>query len=317
MQPRALILLFTLLAAPASAQVVTSDPLLELIQNAQLSEQLAQGATLTSQLAQIQALVSNAKDQVALARDVYAGLSSFQHFNPDEFLAQGSAYFASQVPGLSVATDAAGLVTDVTTHGLQGGRFTGNISARFDVYGDAARRSAAAAEAGAPPAFAPARALGLSADFLAALQSDSSRQRLLLESPPTSIIDGLLLEDLERVDPSLLRAYVRSRAQASDAEDKALKLLAEAFDKVAPPSPGKAAQLTAQSTAQSTVELTRINAALQQQLAYQQLQRAEESEAAARARQQTDAVWDSVGRAVDHAFNATEPLPDFPSTPLR
>ncbi|RKH92975.1 hypothetical protein [Corallococcus sp. AB038B] len=319
--PRNLALLLALavglLPLHGRAQMVTSNPLLEFLANTELAESFAQTTTLASQLEQLQQGLTLAKEQASLMRDVYDGAAYFATFDPNEFLAEGSAYFRSSLGDTGLTSETRAFLTDIRSNGLNGGDFS-RIRAHFDAYRDTARSLDALQDAPERP-WDSQTALGLSAQLQATLATPAARQQLLSKPTPTSVAEGLMTADLARADPTLLRAVLQRRAQAREAEDQALDLLCESMGCNGAPAPsvGKAEQLTAKSTAQSAVELTRLNATTSEQLALEQLRRQEEAAAAAKARAEQDALWDSMSGSFRRAFNAPPPKVAVPSAPLQ
>lgn len=303
-----------LLPQVASAQFVTSSPLLELLTKSSLLQEIEQTATLASQLSQLEQMVTASREQIGLMRDVYAGVGAFTSFDPDQFLAEGGAYFRAQAGSLSPGT--ASFISDVRSNGLAGGDFS-RVRSRWDSYRDSAR--ALEALDGAPERpYDAATALDLSRTVQSSLASPEARRGLLAAPPVTTVAEGLFAGDLARADPSLLHAYLQRRAQAREAEDQALSVLCESMgcNGASAPSVGKAQQLTAQSTAQAAVELTRLNTAASEQLALEQLRRQEEAAAAARTRAEYDAIWNNLGSSFERGFAPAE-LPKMPVTPLQ
>lgn len=300
-----------LFATPVRAQFVVTDPLA-------VAESVRQTFQMAAQLEQIRRMVQNAQEHVQLARDVYAGINEIRNFNPDEFLAQGQAYFL----GESGLGDAWALGDSLRTHGLEGGNFNPrSISSRLDVYRDRARREAAAGTGVAPPAFDAERALTAS-DLIKVYTLDPAHRRRLLSRPlPSSPADGLLAADMMASDGSggLAQLFAYRVAQARDGEEKSLKLVQEAFCGNLPAaqlanclSPGKAQQLSARSDAIAAVELTRLNEKMARSLSMEELKRLEEAAAAARARQEHDALWNNLGSGIRRTLSGSAPK-DQPS----
>jgi hypothetical protein len=312
----AVLLFLALVPQRAHAQFVTSNPILEMLTNAQLAEDLAQTGTLTNQLLQLEQVLSTSQEQLGLMRDVYDGVNAFTSFDPDQFLAEGSAYFRSQVPGGGLTSRTQSFISDVRANGLRGGDFS-RLRARYDTYRDSARALEAAQASPERPYDARA-ALSLSESLQASLATPEARKGLLTAPTPSTVTEGLIASDLARADPTLLRNYLQRRAQAREAEDQALDLLCESMGCQGAPAPsvGKAQQLTAQASAQSAVELTRLNGTASDQLALDQLRRQEEAAAAARARAEHDALWKNIGQSLKAGMAPTE-LPKMPVAPLQ
>ncbi|WP_342382216.1 hypothetical protein NVS55_40155 (plasmid) [Myxococcus stipitatus] len=247
-------------------------------------------------------------------RDVYDGVNQFASFDPDQFLAEGGAYFRSEIEGLTPQTRS--FLSDVRSNGLGGGDFS-RLRARWDTYQDSARALEAHQMAPERPYDASA-ALDLSKTLQAALAAPAARKSLLTAPTPSTVAEGLFASDMARADPTLLRSYLQQRAQSREAEAQALDVLCEAMGCNGAPAPsvGKAEQLTAKSSAQSAVELTRLNDTAGEQLALEQLRRQEEAASAARARAEYDALWNNLGASFERGFAPTE-LPKAPVAPLQ
>lgn len=252
-------------------------------ENAALGQLVTQGV---AQIAQVADAIATAKEQLELARDVYAGVNDFLQFDPQAFLNGQKQQWMYSIP---LAAEVQDLVTDVSTNGLNGGSFDARrMAARFDVYRDQMRRqSAQKAMGGTLEPYDAKAALTLSRETDAVLGNASARARLANRPEPETISDGLFAADAARVDPQLLALYMQRRAVSKEAEYQAMKLYAEASDA----SPGKAQQLAAMAAGMSAQELARIDDKLSQQLTLEELQYQQEAAAKANERREVDFIW--------------------------
>lgn len=259
-------------------------------ENIALSALVAQGV---SQLQQVSQAIETARQQLQVARDVYAGVNDFRNFDPQTFLDGQKQQWLSQVP---LATDVQSFVSDVRDNGLSGGRFDANaLASRFDVYRDAYRRREAAQALGGPVAPYDARtAMSVSREAERALSSPTLRQQLTAQPEPTTLSDGLFAADAARVDPQLLALYVKRRAAAKEAEYQAFRLTAEAMGA----SPGKAQQLAAMATGLSAQELARIDDKMSTSVTLQQLDRQEKAVGSAVERRDFELLYENAASSL-------------------
>jgi hypothetical protein len=102
-------------------------------ENAALTTLVAQGVAELSQFAEA---ITTAKQQLEMAKDVYAGVNDFMNFDPQSFLDGQKQQGLSDLP---LANDVQGLVADLTN--LEGGHFNAkDVYGRFDTYRDQYRR---------------------------------------------------------------------------------------------------------------------------------------------------------------------------------
>lgn len=252
-------------------------------ENAALGQLVTQGV---AQIAQVADAIATAKEQLELARDVYAGVNDFLQFDPQAFLDGQKQQWMYSIP---LASEVQSLVTDVGTNGLNGGRFdAGRMAARFDVYRDQMRRmDAHDAMGGSLEPYDARAAMTLSRETDAVFSNGNARARLANQPEPETVSHGLFAADAARVDPQLLSLYMQRRAAAKEAEYQAMKLYAEASGA----SPGKAQQLAAMAAGMSAQELARIDDKLSQSLTLEQLQYQQEAAARANERREVDFLW--------------------------
>lgn len=284
--------LATLLLAPsARAQLVTSDPMNQLIfwENVTHTTQLAQS------LEQLRQTTVAAKENLSLVRDVYAGVNEFLHFDPKDFLESGKSYYLTKSGVGDLVVDARSGI-----EGGSGGRFNPyQLVQRVDMYGDQSRRMDAREDAVPLPYDADA-ALGISQDLNALIDHPGYQKRLLGEPPPPTAAEGLLLFDAARADPQLAQALVYERTHSKEAETRAMKLYLESLGA----SPGKAQQLAATASTMTAAELASVNDKLAQQTALMQVERIENAAGRAEARRETDAMWQGVGEGIERSFGS-------------
>jgi hypothetical protein len=263
-------------------------------ENIALTTLVAQGA---SELTQLGNAITTAKEQLQLARDVYAGVNEFLNFDPQAFLEGQRQQWMSDIP---LANEVQGFVSDVSANGLRGGHFSAqDVYQRFDTYRDAARRAQARrALGGTLEPFDARAALSLSREADTALASAHFRQQLAQAAEPATLSEGLFASDAARADPQLLALYVRRRAAAKEAEYQAFKLLSESMGA----TPGKAQQLAAMATGLSAQELARIDEKLGQSLSLQELQHTTEATTRATERLETDFLWKDIERGAHDTF---------------
>jgi len=263
-------------------------------ENGPLTTLVAQGI---AELAQVADAIATAKQQLEIARDVYAGVNDFLNFDPQSFLDGQKQQWMAQVP---LAGEVQGFVSDVTTNGLNGGHFNAkDLYGRFDTYRDQFRRLEAKKALGTT--FEPydaKSALTLSREAEAALASSSTRARLAAQSEPETVSEGLFASDAAKVDPALVSLYMQRRAQAKEAEYQAFKLMSEAMGA----SPGKAQQLAAMATGLSAQELARIDDKMGQSLSLQQLEQQQRATTKATERQEADFLWNDLSKATEKNF---------------
>jgi hypothetical protein len=267
-----------LLARPARADLWGADL-------APLAALVAQGADAISQAQQF---VSTAKEDLQIARDVYAGVSDFVNFDPNTFLSGQQNYWLAQVP---LVGDVSGLVNDVATRGLTGGHFNATqLYYRLNVYRDAQRTKAAFDSLGGRAVVLPydsTAALNASKEIDTVLSNPAARQRVAGAPDPDTVSEGLFEADAARVDPALVSLYLQRRAGAKEAEYQAYKLYTEALGA----SPGKAQQIAAMAAALTAQEAARIDDRLSQFLAVQQLGRQEAAVGRALERSDSEFLW--------------------------
>lgn len=272
----------TVALAPRAAHAQADIPFLTAL--------VAQGA---SQLQQVTQAIDTARQQLQMARDVYAGVSQFTNFSPDTFLEAQKQQWLAQVP---LAGEVQSFFSDVQTNGLNGGRFDArNLAGRFDVYREAFRARQARQNLGGSAAPYDARtALSLSREAERTFSSPMLRQQLTAQPSPSTFSEGLFAADAARVDPQLLALYAQRRAAAKEAEYQAFKLTAEAMGA----SPGKAQQLAAMATGLSAQQLARIDDKLATGVTLQQLERQEKAVGAAVERRDFELLYENAASSL-------------------
>lgn len=279
-----------LLVAPtqAAAQVPTFDPLA-------YAESLVQTTKLAQTVEFMRQQLQTAQQTLQLTRDAYAGV---RQLDPKRALQEGREYFLNQ-SGYNMAK---GLYDDVVANGLEGGDGAGwhyrvPWGARQLLTADL--RGGIAEEHGGLPdqngsadevpdheyfadelfqvttAFAPATAY----DYRGAVSVADDLERIIanLETRAKAIAlsrvhlptaaDGLLDEDLRRVDPNLRKRVVHQRLAARQRLIQANALVAESLGA----SPAAAQQIAAEAAAIAAENTAALRETAAQQLALDQL----------------------------------------------
>lgn len=262
-------------------------------ENANLGLLVTQGL---AELAQFTEAIATAKEQLDLAKDVYAGVGEFLEFDPQAFLDGQKQNWLSQVP---LASDVQGFVTDLSS-GLGGGHFNArDLYGRFDAYRDAHRRKEAQRALGRTLEPYDAKvALTVSREAEGALANARTRAQLAGKPEVETVSEGLFAVDAAKADPQLLALYMQRRAAAKEAEYQAMKLYAESLGA----APGKAQQLAAMAAGLSAQELARIDDKMTQSVALQQLDRQQKASAKATEAQEADFLWGDIQRTSESTF---------------
>lgn len=262
-------------------------------ENANLGLLVTQGL---AELAQFGEAIATAKEQLDLAKDIYAGVGDFLEFDPQAFLDGQKQNWLSQVP---LASDVQGFVTDLSS-GLGGGHFDArDLYGRFDAYRDAHRRKEAQRALGRTLEPYDAKvALTVSREAEGALANSRTRAQLAGKPEVETISEGLFAVDAAKADPQLLALYMQRRAAAKEAEYQAMKLYAESLGA----APGKAQQLAAMAAGLSAQELARIDDKMSQSVALQQLDRQQKASAKATEAQEADFLWGDIQRTSESTF---------------
>jgi hypothetical protein len=289
-----------LFAARAHAQFI--DPANNAVQLQILAENVKQSISLSSQLTQLQQSVTAARENLDLARSVYAGVSEFTSYSPEDFLREGRDYFLAANPELS---NALAFGQELTRPVGEGGLLPRRaLHVGVDAYGDERRRREAA-PAGLGTPYDSRAAWGLSREVNAVL--DDVAMKASLVRPPTvsTAAEGLLAFDMARTEPGLLELYMRRQASALSAQEAAMAVFKEST--AGRPSPGKAQQLTAQSSAMTAVGVSRLAEMEAKQLSLQELQRQEEAQARAQEKREMEALWKQIGTGIQQSFKRSAP----------
>jgi len=287
-----------LLAGSAQAQFV--DPAANALQLQILMENVRQTLSMGDQLAQLQQTVTTARDNLALVRSVYAGVSEFTSYKPEDLLKEGRRAFLSANPEIA---DALSFGQDLTRPLGEGGlRPALNVNLGVDAYGDAARRREAAG-AGPGPVYDARAAWGVSREVQGLLDDAAVQSSLARPLPVATAAEGLFQLDMARADPGMAELYMRRQAGALSAEAAALAVFKESTTA----APGKAQQLAAQSGAMTAVGVARLQELEGKQLSLLELQRQEEATTRAVERQERDAAWERVGSSMKESFRRAAP----------
>ncbi|MCY1083769.1 hypothetical protein [Archangium lansingense] len=294
-----------LLAGSARAQFV--DPGANALQLQILMENVRQTLSMGDQLAQLQQTVTTARENLALVRSVYAGVSEFTSYKPEDLLKEGRRAFLSANPELA---DALSLGQDLTRPLGEGGlRPALNVNLGVDAYGDAARRREAAG-AGPAPAYDARAAWSVSREVQGLLDDASVQSSLARPLPVATAAEGLFQLDMARADAGLAELYMRRQASALSAQEAALAVFKESTTA----APGKAQQLAAQSGAMTAVGVARLQELEAKQLSLLELQRQEEATTRAAVQQERDAAWERLGSSMKESFRRAAPREvDFPT----
>jgi len=294
-----------LLAGSARAQFV--DPAANALQMQILMENVRQTLSMGDQLAQLQQTVTTARDNLALVRSVYSGVSEFTSYKPEDLLKEGRRAFLSANPEIA---DALSFGQDLTRPLGEGGlRPALNVNLGVDAYGDASRRREAAGAAPGP-VYDTRAAWSVSREVQGLLDDAAVQSSLSRPLPVATAADGLFQLDMARADPGMAELYMRRQAGALSAEAAALAVFKESTTA----SPGKAQQLAAQSGAMTAVGVARLQELEGKQLSLLELQRQEEATARAAERQERDAAWERIGTSMKESFRRAAPREvDFPT----
>ena len=301
---KALTVATLLWGASATAQVVVSDPTSTALEIKMLATNIEHGFQLGEQLTQLKQNVQLVREGVSLARDAYAGINYFQHFDAQQFLQAGETYFLAG----SGTADALNLAANIEQNGLNGGYFSPAVlGSASNLYNDVERRAAAIQAQG--HLYDPKAALTLSAELDAVVHNLDYQQGAARTVEPSTSAQGLLAYDALQADPSLLALVVHQRAESEQQARTAMKLYLESLGA----SPGKAEQLAASATTLSAVELGRLNDKQAQSLNLQLLERTEKSVASAQTRKENDLVWQQIVTGVGATYGRGAPVPPEPS----
>lgn len=244
------------------------------------------------ELGQFGTMITTAKQNLDMLRDIYAGVGEFVNFDPQAFLEEQQQIWLSQLP---IAGDVKAFGEDVITNGVKGGKFSSkDLASRFDAYRDARRKSEAQENLGGDVRPYDARtALTVAGEAQRTLTNPSARASLAKKAETATASEGLFSIDASRADPQLLGLYMQRRASAKEAEFQAFKLYSESLGA----SPGKAQQLAAMATSLSAQELARIDDKLAISTSVQQLDRQEKALDKASSLRESEYLWDDVKRA--------------------
>jgi hypothetical protein len=287
-----------LLAGPARAQFV--DPAANALQMQILMENVRQTLSMGEQLAQLQQTVTTARENLALARSVYDGVSEFTAYKPDDLLKEGRRAFLAANPELA---DALSFGQDLSRPLGEGGlRPPLSVDLGVDAYGDATRRREAA-RAGLGPVYDARAAWSVSREVQGLLNDAAVQSSLTRPVPIATAADGLFQLDMARADPGMAELYMRRQASALSAQEAALAVFKESTSA----GPGKAQQLAAQSGAMTAVGVARLQELEAKQLSLLELQRQEETTARAAERQERDATWERLGSSMRESFRRAAP----------
>lgn len=294
-----------LLAGSARAQFV--DPAANALQMQILMENVRQTLSMGDQLAQLQQTVTTARDNLALVRSVYSGVSEFTSYKPEDLLKEGRRAFLSANPEIA---DALSFGQDLTRPLGEGGlRPALNVNLGVDAYRDASRRREAAG-AGPGPVYDTRAAWSVSREVQGLLDDAAVQSSLARPLPVATAAEGLFQLDMARADPGMAELYMRRQSGALSAEAAALAVFKESTTA----SPGKAQQLAAQSGAMTAVGVARLQELEGKQLSLLELQRQEEATARAAERQERDAAWERIGSSMKESFRRAAPREvDFPT----
>ena len=280
-------------ASNALAQLVVTDPTSTAIQTQTLAQAVLQKMALGEQLVQLRGALTTAQQGLSIARDAYAGINQFQHFNADVFLQEGEAYFLAG----TTAGQVVNFYADVHDNGLNGGHFDPGIAGRTaDLFRDAARRAQAMTIQ--VPSIDALGAWSVAQGINSAIH-DPLGQKVAMATPdPSTAAEGITAFQEWQLDPKLLALLVHQRQEAEQNARDAMKLYLESLGA----SPGKAAQLSASATTLSAVAIARLNDKSAQSLNLQQLERLEKSSAGAQTRKENDMMWNQVVDGLDSSY---------------
>ncbi|NTX67629.1 hypothetical protein HUA74_43980 [Myxococcus sp. CA051A] len=273
-------------------------------------ETIRQSIMMAEQVEQARQTITTAKENLELARDVYAGINEIAAFDPDEYLQQARDSLGQQLP---IAHESNALRSSLQ-QGLRGGTFdASSIARRMDIYGDRARRQFEGYDEPTPgQPYNYAGALSAAKDLQRVAENTSFQTEAGKRPPVATAADGLLMEQALQQDPQLVVLLSQRRAEATAVQRRGTELYMEALGA----SPGKAQQLAAQSSAQSLSELALINEHLAHQEARQQLQDLKAAQEEAAERRSLDTFGKTLDLATQRAFTPRVKPPP-PSLNLR
>lgn len=278
----AALFLAALLVLPVSARASIFGE-----ESAALTTLVAQGF---EELGQAATVINTAKQELELARDVYAGIGEFVNFDPQAFLEEQQQIWLSQLP---LVGDVKAFGEDLVGNGLKGGHAR-DLASRFDAYRDARRKAEALDNLGGEVRPYDARtALTVAGEAQRTLTNPAARASLAKKAEASTASEGLFSIDASRADPQLLGLYMQRRAAAKEAEYQAFKLYSESLGA----SPGKAQQLAAMATSLSAEQLARIDDKLATSTSLQQLDRQEKALDKAASLRESEYLWQDVQRA--------------------
>lgn len=298
-----------LLAGTARAQFV--DPAANALQVQILAENVRQTLSMGDQLTQLQQTVTTARENLALVRSVYAGVSEFTSYKPEDLLKEGRRAFLSANPELADALSLGQELTRPLGEGGLGPPLSVNLG--VDAYGDAARRLEAAG-AGPAPVYDARAAWSVSREVQGLLDDAAVQSSLARPPPVATVAEGLFQLDMARADAGLAELYMRRQASALSSQEAALAV----FKESTAASPGKAQQLSAQSGAMTAVGVARLQELEAKQLSLLELQRQEEAATRAAERQERDVAWERLGSSMRESFRRAAPHEvEFPTEATR
>jgi hypothetical protein len=287
------------LALLLAGRPAAATPFGDTIQVEILGETIKQTLTMEEQLTTLRQHLADARENIAFMRSMYGLVSDFRNFDPAQFMNEAKDYFIAQNRTL---TDANNLFRDLQKNGLKG-RFDASVLNRK------IRLANLYLEQNTGYKVIPydyKKALGIGQDVEDLLADPRFRKSQLTAPSVASPTRGIIDAELILADPQAYAGALHDRAIARDRAVQAMQVYAESLGA----SPGKAQQLGAQAASLTAAGVAQVSETTSRQLALQELERTERSQAAAQNRREADSLWRGINDSIDTSFRPTPRIQD-------